>query len=163
AGRPRRRRPASHRIHQHHRGTRAHPADRHLRHPPARLRGRAGRSEHAGPLRSPAARRGGRALQLARRGAARTPPRPLARPPGAAPALVPRGLVVPPTVTLVASKLVRDDIALVPITDLPPLPLGLMWCTARENARIRALAQTAADLADRASRDLRADSPSASE
>jgi DNA-binding transcriptional LysR family regulator len=78
-------------------------------------------------------------------------------------ALVARGLVVHPTVTLVASKLVRDDIALVPITDLPPLPLGLMWCTARENARIRALAQTAADLADRASRDLRADSPSASE
>jgi hypothetical protein len=37
----------------------------------------------------------------------------------------------------------RDDIALVPITDLPPLPLGLIWVTAHENARIRALVQTA--------------------
>jgi hypothetical protein len=67
AGRPRRRRAASRRIHQHHRGTRAHPADRHLRQPPPRLRGRAGRSEHAGPLRTPPARPGRRTLQLARR------------------------------------------------------------------------------------------------
>jgi hypothetical protein len=65
---------------------------------------------------------------------------------------VARGLVVHPTVTLVASKLVRDDIALVPITDLPSLPLGLIWCTAHENARIRALAQTATDLASPAPR-----------
>jgi DNA-binding transcriptional LysR family regulator len=62
-------------------------------------------------------------------------------------ALAARGLIVHPTVTSVASKLVRDDIALVPITDLPPLPLGLMWCTARENARIRALACTARRIA----------------
>jgi hypothetical protein len=36
----------------------------------------------------------------------------------------------------------RDDIALVPVTDLPPLPLGLIWCTAHDNARIQALAAT---------------------
>jgi DNA-binding transcriptional LysR family regulator len=37
----------------------------------------------------------------------------------------------------------RSDIALIPIRDLPPMPLGLIWCTAHENARIRALAATA--------------------
>jgi hypothetical protein len=34
-------------------------------------------------------------------------------------------------------------IVLVPIRDMPPVPLGLVWCTAHENARIRALAQAA--------------------
>jgi hypothetical protein len=42
--------------------------------------------------------------------------------------------------------LVRDDITLIPITDLPPLPLGLIWCAAHDNARIQALAQTARSL-----------------
>jgi hypothetical protein len=37
----------------------------------------------------------------------------------------------------------RDDIALVPITGLPPLPLGLIWVPAHENARIRALSEVA--------------------
>jgi DNA-binding transcriptional LysR family regulator len=37
----------------------------------------------------------------------------------------------------------RDDIVLIPIDGLPPLPLGLIWCTGHENARIRALADTA--------------------
>jgi DNA-binding transcriptional LysR family regulator len=37
----------------------------------------------------------------------------------------------------------RDDIVLVPMADLPPLPLGLVWCTSRENPRIRALDETA--------------------
>lgn len=37
----------------------------------------------------------------------------------------------------------RDDIVLVPIHDLPPLPLGLIWRTAAEDARIRALADVA--------------------
>jgi hypothetical protein len=32
----------------------------------------------------------------------------------------------------------RDDLALIPIDDLPPLPLGLVWCASRENQRIRA-------------------------
>ena len=33
----------------------------------------------------------------------------------------------------------RADVTLIPTTGLPPLPLGLIWCTAHENARIRAL------------------------
>jgi DNA-binding transcriptional LysR family regulator len=37
----------------------------------------------------------------------------------------------------------RDDVVLIPIQDLPPLPLGLIWSTARQNAKIRALADTA--------------------
>jgi DNA-binding transcriptional LysR family regulator len=37
----------------------------------------------------------------------------------------------------------RDDLVLVPIHDLPPLPLGLIWRTAAEDARIRALAEVA--------------------
>lgn len=37
----------------------------------------------------------------------------------------------------------RDDVTLVPIGDLPPLPLGLVWVTSRENSRIRALDETA--------------------
>jgi hypothetical protein len=37
----------------------------------------------------------------------------------------------------------RDDIVLIPIEGLPPLPLGLIWCTGHEHARIRALADTA--------------------
>jgi DNA-binding transcriptional LysR family regulator len=57
--------------------------------------------------------------------------------------LVARGLVVHPTVTSMASKLVRDDIVLVPIGDLPPLPLGLIWHRDHEHARIRALLHTA--------------------
>lgn len=44
------------------------------------------------------------------------------------------------TVTLVARTMARTDLALVPINDLPPLSLGLIWRTAHENARIRALA-----------------------
>jgi DNA-binding transcriptional LysR family regulator len=47
----------------------------------------------------------------------------------------------------------RDDIALVPITDLPPLPLGLIWCTAHDNARIQALAATVRALRGADSRD----------
>jgi DNA-binding transcriptional LysR family regulator len=37
----------------------------------------------------------------------------------------------------------RDDAALIPIQDLAPIPLGLIWSTARENAKIRALAEVA--------------------
>jgi DNA-binding transcriptional LysR family regulator len=40
----------------------------------------------------------------------------------------------------------RDDIVLVPIRDLPPLPLGLIWRTAAEDTRIRALAEVARHL-----------------
>ena len=56
--------------------------------------------------------------------------------------LVARGQIVHPTASGIP-MFTRDDIALVPITDLPPLPLGLIWVTAHENARIRALAETA--------------------
>jgi DNA-binding transcriptional LysR family regulator len=37
----------------------------------------------------------------------------------------------------------RDDIVLVPIRDLPPLQLGLIWRTSAEDARIRAFAEVA--------------------
>lgn len=61
--------------------------------------------------------------------------------------LVARGQAVHPTVASLEQLLDTDRIVLVPITDMPPLPLGLIWCTAHENARIRALAglATAAD------------------
>ena len=64
--------------------------------------------------------------------------------------LVARGRIVHPTSSAVPI-FDRDDITLIPITDLPPLPLGLVWVTSRENSRIRALDETAraltADLA----------------
>jgi hypothetical protein len=55
---------------------------------------------------------------------------------------VARGRSVHPTLASVV-LFRRDDIILVPIDGLPPLPLGLIWCTGHENARIRALADTA--------------------
>lgn len=55
---------------------------------------------------------------------------------------VSRGLMVHPTVAGVAT-FQRGDVVTVPIRDLPPMPLGLLWCTASENARIRALAEVA--------------------
>ena len=56
---------------------------------------------------------------------------------------VARGRIVHPTVAGVQAFR-RDDIALVPIEGLPPLRLGLIWRTAHESTRIRALAATAA-------------------
>jgi DNA-binding transcriptional LysR family regulator len=56
--------------------------------------------------------------------------------------LVARGHIVHPTSSAVPI-FGRDDIILVPINDLPPLPLGLVWRTSHENPRIRALDQTA--------------------
>lgn len=64
------------------------------------------------------------------------------------PSLVARGQIVHPTATGV-SLLHRDDIVLIPICDLPPMPLGLIWCTAHYNARIDALAATARSIAPR--------------
>jgi DNA-binding transcriptional LysR family regulator len=55
--------------------------------------------------------------------------------------LVARGQVVLPTVTL--QRFGTERIVLVPIRDLPPVPLGLIWCTSHESARIRALAEVA--------------------
>ena len=56
-----------------------------------------------------------------------------------------RGHSVHPTLANVVAFR-RDDIVLIPIDGLPPLPLGLIWCTGYENARIRALADTARQL-----------------
>ena len=60
--------------------------------------------------------------------------------------LVARGRIVHPTSSTVPI-FNRDDIILIPIDDLPPLPLGLVWCTSRENPRIRALNETARAMA----------------
>jgi DNA-binding transcriptional LysR family regulator len=59
--------------------------------------------------------------------------------------LVALGHIVHPTVATVAAagRTVREDITFMPILDMPPAPLGLIWCTAHENARIRAFAHTA--------------------
>lgn len=37
----------------------------------------------------------------------------------------------------------RDDAVMIPIQDLAPIPLGLIWSTTCENAKIRALGQVA--------------------
>src|SRR5580693_785070 len=56
--------------------------------------------------------------------------------------LVARGRIVHPTSSTVPI-FNRDDVVLIPVADLPPLPLGLVWCTNRENPRIRALNEIA--------------------
>ena len=56
--------------------------------------------------------------------------------------LVARGRIVHPTSSTVPI-FNRDDIVLIPIEGLPPIPLGLVWCTSRENPRIRALNEVA--------------------
>lgn len=61
--------------------------------------------------------------------------------------LVARGRIVHPTSSAVPI-FGRDDIVLIPIDDLPPLPLGLVWRTSHENPRIRALEQTARSMTD---------------
>jgi DNA-binding transcriptional LysR family regulator len=59
--------------------------------------------------------------------------------------LVARGRIVHPTSSDVPI-FDRGDIVLIPINDLPPLPLGLVWRTSQENPRIRALDATAQSL-----------------
>ncbi len=56
--------------------------------------------------------------------------------------LIARDRIVHPTMASIP-PFARDDITLIPIRDLPPMPLGLIWRTAHENARIRALADAA--------------------
>jgi DNA-binding transcriptional LysR family regulator len=63
-------------------------------------------------------------------------------------ATVTRTNMVHPTMAGVALYQ-RDDIVLVPIRDMPPMPLGLIWHAAHENARIRALATAARQAARR--------------
>lgn len=61
-------------------------------------------------------------------------------------ALVAQGRIVHPTVRgLPAAQ--RDDIALIPIQDLDPLSVGLIWRAGQESAAILALAATVAALA----------------
>ena len=59
--------------------------------------------------------------------------------------LVARGRIVHPTSSTVPI-FNRDDVILIPIDDLPPLPLGLVWCVSRENPRIRALNEVASSM-----------------
>ena len=56
--------------------------------------------------------------------------------------LVARGQIVHPTSSAVPI-FDRDDIVLVPIDDLDPIPLGLVWSAGQENARIHALDELA--------------------
>lgn len=58
-------------------------------------------------------------------------------------ALVSRGKIVHPTVRGTAELYPREGVVFVPIRDMPPLALGLIWVTAHENARIRGLARLA--------------------
>jgi len=58
--------------------------------------------------------------------------------------LIARKQAVLPTVSL--QRFDNHRIVLVPFRDLPPVPLGLVWWTVNENARIHALAQVASDL-----------------
>lgn len=60
-------------------------------------------------------------------------------------AAVARGRIVHP-ITARSIYLSRDDMAAVPITDLPPLPLGLVWPTAHDSAQLRTLADLARSL-----------------
>ena len=60
--------------------------------------------------------------------------------------LAARGRIVHPTSSAVPI-FDRSDVALIPIRDLPPLPLWLVWCASRENPRIRALNQIARAMA----------------
>lgn len=59
--------------------------------------------------------------------------------------LVARGRIVHPTSATVPI-FNRDDVVLIPIEDLPPLPLGLVWCVSRENPRVRALNEVASSM-----------------
>jgi DNA-binding transcriptional LysR family regulator len=70
-------------------------------------------------------------------------------------ALVARGKIVHPTVRSMIDLYPRRGVVFIPIHDMPPLPLGLIWVTAHENARMRALAQVAE--ANTAGRDASAD------
>jgi DNA-binding transcriptional LysR family regulator len=60
--------------------------------------------------------------------------------------LVGRGRIVHPTYVGVLPAR-HPDIAAIPIRDLPPLPMGLIWCTAHESARIRAMVAISASIA----------------
>lgn len=57
-----------------------------------------------------------------------------------------KGTHVHPTVRSLSELVNRDDLAFVPINDLPPVDLCLVWCTSHESATIRAAAAVAETL-----------------
>jgi DNA-binding transcriptional LysR family regulator len=58
-----------------------------------------------------------------------------------------RGHIVHPSVDAFTALFAhRQDLGLIPIRDMPPMPIGPIWVTARQNAAIRALADIAAGL-----------------
>jgi DNA-binding transcriptional LysR family regulator len=57
--------------------------------------------------------------------------------------LVARGMVVHPTVASFAQLAYGQGVALVPLTDMPPLRLALYWLDGNGDPRVRALAETA--------------------
>ncbi|GIH18994.1 hypothetical protein Raf01_71660 [Rugosimonospora africana] len=59
-------------------------------------------------------------------------------------ALVAHKQAVHVTVAWVARHFERSDVVVVPLDGLPTAEVGLIWCTARENGRICALADIAA-------------------
>jgi DNA-binding transcriptional LysR family regulator len=59
--------------------------------------------------------------------------------------LVARGRIVHPTSARVPI-FNREDVILIPLDDLPPLPLGLVWYASRESPQIRALNDVAGAL-----------------
>jgi DNA-binding transcriptional LysR family regulator len=61
---------------------------------------------------------------------------------GAVMSAVSRGELVHPTMRGLEAFRIAD-VVLVPIDDLPPMPLGLLWRTSAEDARIRAMAEVA--------------------
>lgn len=60
--------------------------------------------------------------------------------------LIARNLTVHPTVASISRQSGRDDVVLIPIHDMEPARLGLIWVTAHENERIRALSAVAEGL-----------------
>jgi DNA-binding transcriptional LysR family regulator len=61
-------------------------------------------------------------------------------------ALVSQGTIIHPTVDSMAELYPRPGVVFVPVVDMPPLPLGLIWVSANENATIRAVAEVAAEV-----------------
>jgi DNA-binding transcriptional LysR family regulator len=53
------------------------------------------------------------------------------------------GAIVHPTVDVLAAHFPRADVSYVPIRDLPPIELGLIWLTANESRRVQVLAELA--------------------
>lgn len=73
---------------------------------------------------------------------------------GAAVAAAARGHIVHLSADIFTPLLAhRHDLDLIAIRDLPDIPIGLIWVTARQNAAISALADTAASLSTATPRD----------